>query len=118
MKRVADIVAALAGRSFRFADEAQLQAGIAEALGADGIAFEREARLDGKNRIDFLIGRVGVEVKVGGSLTDVTTQLMRYAARDEIDELVLVTSRLRHDRMPLKLNGKSLTVVTLARAFA
>jgi hypothetical protein len=118
MKSVADVVAALAARSFRFADEAQLQTAIAEALDADGIAFEREARLDGKNRIDFLIGRVGLEVKVAGSLSNITEQLMRYAARDEIDALVLVTSRLQHDRMPLKLRGKPLTVVALARAFA
>lgn len=115
---VARILEALTTRAFRFVSEDDLQRGLAEAFTADGIAFEREAPLSKRDRIDFMIGGVGIEVKTGGALAALTEQLIRYAAADRVRELVLVTSHLRLANLPRTIGGKKLTVITLPRAFA
>ncbi len=62
------------------------------------VSFDREARLDARSRIDFLVpdapGRVGIEVKVAGTPDNVRRQLTRYAPH--VDALLLVTTRVRH----------------------
>lgn len=49
--------------------EEELQLGVSQQLDAMGVQFCREARLASPDRIDFLVGEVGVEVKVNGSVT-------------------------------------------------
>lgn len=72
---------------------------------------EREVRLAPRDRIDLLVGRVGVECKVAGNAESVLRQLRRYAESDRIDALILVTSRAAHSRMPATVGGKPLHVV-------
>lgn len=108
----ADVADALRRYRFRFADEARLQELIGQALAKEGVAFEREARLDARNRIDFLAGRVGIEVKVAGSVADVRRQVDRYARFERIDGLVLVTAKAAH-RLPPEVGGKPLETVSL-----
>jgi hypothetical protein len=100
---------------FNYEDEDRLQEGIAAALTAAGFEVEREVRLTRGSRIDLLVGRVGIEVKVAGTPIDVASQLARYALCDRIDGLVLVTSRPRH-RMVSVVEGKPVEVVQLAGA--
>lgn len=90
-------------------DEDALQRGIARALETEGIAFEREVRR-GADRIDFVVGRVGIECKIKDPVSKVTRQLYRYALWDTIDQLVCVTSVGRHRLLPSMLNGKPITV--------
>lgn len=81
----------------------------------------RELRLsDLRSRIDIFVSApvehgvvagVGIEVKIKGSAADVLRQLERYAKCEEITELVLVTTKSSHLRMPATLNGKPLTVI-------
>jgi hypothetical protein len=115
---VARIMEVLASRSFRFVTEDDLQRGLAEAFTADGIPFEREVPLTKRDRIDFVTGQIGVEVKIGGALSALTEQLLRYSKSDRVKELVLVTSHLRLGNLPLEIGGKRLTIVTLSRGFA
>lgn len=82
-------------------------------LQEEGIAFAREFIIDSKSRIDFLVGAVGLEVKVGGSLAAVTRQLFRYAQVEVIKELVLVSSRQFHNQLPAEMNGKPLRAISL-----
>jgi hypothetical protein len=96
---------------FRYSSEDQLQEGLAGALAAAGIVAEREVRLGPRDRIDLLAGRVGIEVKVKGAASDVARQLARYASSDRVDELVLVTTRSSHWRVPRTVNGKPVVVV-------
>jgi hypothetical protein len=111
---VADTVAAaIRRRQFPFGDEDQLQEGIAAALTEDGFDVEREVRLGARDRIDLLVGRVGVEIKIDGASARVLSQLRRYARHDAVDELVLVTRCTRHTA-PAALEGKPVTVVNLA----
>lgn len=114
----ARIMEAIATRSFRFVSEDDLQRGLAEAFAADGFSFVREVPLSKRDRIDFLVGDVGIEVKIGGALSALTEQLLRYAKADRVRELVLVTSHQRLGNLPREIGGKKLTVVTLSRAFA
>lgn len=97
-----------------FHDEAELQAGIEKILKAAGIEFLREVRLSGKDRIDFQIGRLGIEAKVDGSLSAVTRQLHRYAQLETIGELLLVTTRAIHLDAATILNGKKIEVYYLS----
>jgi hypothetical protein len=114
----ADVVLALRGVNFRFVSEAELQEGIARVLTERGLAFEREVKLAAADRIDFLVGTVGIEVKVDGPLSALTRQIYRYAKHDRIDGLLVVSSlnRLAFG-MPAAINGKPVTVHVVSRAF-
>lgn len=94
----------------RVCSEVELQAWIARVLDAHGIAHVREAALGDAGRPDFLVGRVAVEVKVGGSRTALIRQVQRYAAHPDVSEVVVVTTRLAH-RLPATLAGKPVGVV-------
>jgi hypothetical protein len=110
---VDQVVAVIAAHRFGHATEAELQDGVAEALAIAGYRALREVRLSARDRIDLLVDRVGVEVKVGGSAAGVARQLERYAASGEVDALVLASSRRHHLAMPGRLGGKPVVVVSL-----
>jgi hypothetical protein len=99
----------LAGYRFDCATEQALQDGIETAL-AD-VPHEREKALSPKDRPDFMVGSVAVEVKVGGGLSALIRQLHRYASHDCVSEILVVTSRLRLANLPNWLNGKRVTAI-------
>jgi hypothetical protein len=114
-----DLASFLAGWRFRFDGEKALQAAIAGALDAAGVPFEREVRLGRAGTIDFLVaGGIGLEVKVGGSVADLTRQLFRYAGEDRVREVVLATTRRAHAFPDATMQGKPARCVVLAGAFA
>jgi hypothetical protein len=96
---------------FHFNTETDLQNGIEQWL-TGKFEFRREVELNDADRIDFLVGAVGVEVKIGGSRADVIRQLHRYAQCDQIEALLLVTTRVRHE-MPDTINNKPLRTFSL-----
>lgn len=112
------IVRCLSAARFTFVNELELQDGIQKLLEGEGLSFRREARLSATDRIDFLIGETGLEVKTDGSLNDVLRQLHRYAQLDQIQALILVTNRARHNDMPDTLNHKPLRVINISMAGA
>jgi len=113
-----DVVRILDRAPLQFVSEDDLQESIRAALVSAGIPAERERRLsDGRSRIDlFVEPGVGVEVKIDGSWAAVVRQLQRYAKCPEITELVLVTSRSKHHRIPTELEGKPVHLVSLIGA--
>jgi hypothetical protein len=113
MARAEEIRAVLAGYRFRFASERELQDGVARVLEGAGFAHRREAPLGDAGTIDFLVGDVGVEIKIKGALAQVTRQLHRYAEEPSVRELLLVTGSARLDRLPASLCGKPLGVLHL-----
>lgn len=113
-EEAARIAALIGGQRYRYRDEDRLHAGIEQVLAAAGVEAVAEARLSGRDRIDFLAGRTGIEVKIAGSNADVTRQLRRYASHPEITALVLVTTRARHRGIPKAVGGKPVLVVFLS----
>lgn len=102
---------------FLFASEDQLQGALDQVLTGAGLHVDREVALSRGDRVDLLVdGRIGVEVKVGGSPVAVARQLQRYAHHDRIEHLVLVTAVATHASLPEEIGGKSLTVVSLLMA--
>jgi hypothetical protein len=102
----------LSGYTFNFANEKDLQEAIALIFTKEKIPFEREKELPGCGRIDFMLGDIGLEVKVGHAYADVVRQLHRYAKEECLSTLILVTTRLLH-QMPAEINGKPLITVNL-----
>lgn len=95
-----------------YANEDELQAGLAAALTEAGYEVQREVRLTPRDRIDLLVGDVGIEVKIAGDYARVNRQLERYAASDQVASLILVTNRHRHNP-PAAIAGKPVSVVRL-----
>lgn len=106
---------ALLGHRFYCPNEATLQEAIANVFNEARIPFVRECRLSSRDRVDFLVGDgIAVEVKVDGSLSEVLRQLHRHAQHDDVDQIVLVTTRAMHKAgMPASLGGKPVSVVHL-----
>jgi len=112
------IVSAIRGARFSFATEAELQAGIARILAAAGIDAAREVVLSARDRIDFLVGNVGVEVKIDGSHSALLRQLDRYAGLPQIGALVVVCGSTRLGRLPAALRDKPVRGVTILRGLS
>lgn len=104
------ILGVLESAAFTFTSEADLQAGLQTVLSSAGLPVEREVALSPADRIDFLVDRVGIEVKTQGSWIAVTKQCQRYAASDRLDSLIIVTNKASHLACPSAIGGKPLTV--------
>lgn len=107
--------AILAGYTFTFTQERQLQDGIAVALELAGVTFSREHVLSAKDRIDFLIDRLGLEVKIGGSPTGLIRQIHRYAQHEALDAILVVVGRIRLAQLPETINGKPILTFDAVR---
>ncbi len=120
MSATSDLIAVLLAAEimkhrFRYGNEIELQDGLAALLTRNGLVFEREVRLDAKDRIDFMIAPdIGLEVKCKGRLGDVHRQIVRYARQPRIHTLMLVTDRHQLTQgLPDTLHGTTLVVVSL-----
>lgn len=109
------IVAALASvRTPAQPEEYDIHAAVARALAAAGLAFEHEYRLGPRCRIDFRVGRVGIEVKKGRPpASRLAKQLRRYLASDALDGVIVVTQRAT--AVPKEICGKPVVLVSLNR---
>lgn len=101
-----ELIELLRSYQIPFGNEAAMQEGIEQILKAEGVKYSREHVFGPRDRIDFLIGRIGLECKVDSSKAVVAAQLLRYAERPEIDGLILVTSRHTHAFPQTELGGK------------
>lgn len=108
------LISAIVAHRFRYVSEAELQEGLAQVLAASGFGFSREHALSRADRIDFLVGTVGLEVKIDGGLSEVTRQVHRYLKYAELEGLVLVTTRAMHQRLPTTILGKPVGIAYLS----
>lgn len=99
------IIDAIRACRFCWSTEDELQQGVAAALEAAGYIAAREVRLNAHDRIDLVVGRIGIEVKTAGTWRDVRRQLERYARSGRFDTLVLVTTRPTHRRIGADIAG-------------
>ena len=95
-------------------EEYDIHAEIARALEAAGIAYEHEYRLGPRRRIDFRVGRIGIEVKKGRPVSaQLRAQLARYLESDALDAVIVVTQRVT--RLPERIDGKPVYIISLNR---
>jgi hypothetical protein len=109
------IQAILAGKMFPLSDEKRLQNAIEDELQRAGVIVKREYRLSTKDIIDFMVGSVGIEVKIKGGKLDIYRQLERYAEHELVSHLILVTNVAMG--LPPDIKGKPTSIINLARAW-
>ena len=94
--------------------EYDIHARITAALNDSGIEFTHEYKLGPRCRIDFRVGRIGIEVKKGRPVTaDLNRQLRRYLESDELDGMIVVTQRAVN--LPATICGKPVYLLSLNR---
>jgi hypothetical protein len=111
-QRISELADVIGRHRYRFSNERDLQDGIQRVLELNSIGHSREYRLTGHDIVDFLVGDVGIEVKVSGSPVQVYRQLARYAESEEIAGLILVTARTQLSPAKIIL-GKPVKTVKL-----
>ena len=95
-------------------EEYEIHGAIAEALAAAGLEYEHEYRLGPRRRIDFRVGRIGIEVKKGRPASSaLAAQLRKYLESDELDAVIVVTQRVT--RVPNAIDGKPVRLLSLNR---
>lgn len=105
----------LAVRYLHLTNEKALQDEIAARLDDCGVAYHKEAKVSG-GAIDFLVGGIGVEVKIKGQRRAIYRQLEKYAEDENISHLILLTSIA--SPMPAEINGKPVTVLNIGGLWA
>ncbi len=93
-----------------FQCETDLQNAIETLLSKAGISYRREVALSRRDRPDFMVETVALEVKTKGSPAQVTRQLYRYAEHESVGSLLLVTTLAKLRVMPEELRGKPVVV--------
>lgn len=110
--RVTDALCAI--RCGASAAEEELHAQVAQALWAAGIEAAHEVRLAPHCRIDFMAGKIGIEIKKKRpERAKLLAQLARYAACPQVRALVVVAPR--GVNLPGRIGGKPVTMLALER---
>lgn len=104
---------------YRFADEYDLQDGIAEALRLAEVPFERELIVKG-GRLDFLVegddSKLAIEVKVTCPRRQVERQITRYIEGGQVEGVLVVAMTTKAAALPEEIAGKPVSTVVLAAA--
>lgn len=103
-------------KTYRYSvgSEDSFQRGVEQVLYRHRIPFLREHQLGPEyGRIDFYLpdGKLGIELKVKGSPSQVLRQLHRYAQCPDVAVLILLTARARLAFSPMKINGRAVFAV-------
>lgn len=104
--------------AYSFGDEKQFHDGLATALFEDGIIFTREHVAGPKDRFDFFCENgIVIEAKIKGSLSEALRQVDRYCQRNDVNAVVIVTTRLwgatAKLRSDAQLHGKPVRLVAV-----
>ncbi len=110
-----EIAAILSRKRFTLATEKDVQSEIEKVLNQAVGEYQREVELDNNNTIDFMVGSIGIEVKIKGAKAAIYKQLQRYAQFDEITALIFVSSRTMG--IPETINDKPIYVVNMSKAW-
>jgi hypothetical protein len=109
----AAIEAAVRRGRYSYSQETELHLGLEAAMRAAGLTPTPEVALNRRDRIDFLVGRCGVEVKIKGTRDALHRQVMRYAESPLVDELLVITTVIAHRGLPATIGGKPLSVLVI-----
>lgn len=98
-----------------FVAEDELHAAIGLAFAAAGIAFEHEVDTP-QGRLDFRVGSIPIEVKVGGSRAALLRQIDRYASGDAPCVVVVTSLRRLALQLPATIHEKPVHAILVRRA--
>lgn len=95
-------------------EEAEIHSAVAQALNAAGIAHIHEYKLAPGQRIDFISGKIGIEVKKSRpAASQLRRQLTRYLENAELDAMIVVLQK--PCALPACICAKPVYVVALNR---
>lgn len=104
---------ALSSCRFRFASEIDLQDGIEKCFKIKGIDYLREYQLTAKDRPDFFVDGVAVEIKTKGGLAPLLRQIVRYAEHEDVKAVFVVGTPYWLQQVPDQLCGKPVKALRL-----
>lgn len=110
-----EIIRFIEARQFPLSSEKRAQEALQAALEANGVAFEREVTLGDGDIIDFMIGNVGIEMKIKGQRLAIYRQCERYCAHDQVACIVLATNAAMG--LPAEIKGKPAYLASLSRGW-
>lgn len=111
------IAALIERHGINITTEIAAQQRIGQLLAGDGLSVQAEVALNARDRIDFLCGSVGIEVKIsGGRRRDIFRQLERYAASARVGALVIATGGAWPSGMA-RVGGKPLLFASLNKGW-
>ena len=114
----ARLASLLGGYHYRYGSEVQLHQALSTVLTDAGFEHEREVALDARNRADFWLEGIVIEVKVDGSLAAALRQCQRYLALPQVHAVLLASTQRWADTAMAKrpeLAGKPFHIVRLRR---
>lgn len=108
--KAADVSDLLARYRIAGMSESVVQGQIERVLLSEGVDFRREVEIAKGDRIDFMVGSVGIEVKTKGSRAQIIRQLARYVRNEQVEEIILAaTSRRILASAPDEITGMPIT---------
>lgn len=102
------ILRAFDGFAVRAVEESDLQEAVARILRGSRVEFDEQVQLAPGERIDFMCGSVGLELKTKGGVSPLLRQLHRYAAHERVSALIVVTTRRALAALPRAIGEKPL----------
>jgi hypothetical protein len=94
--------------------ERELEDQIVTRLTKLGVSFDRQVIASKDDRFDLLVsGGIVLEIKVGGSASELLRQVERYAQFDYVTHIFVITTRAAHRKILSAgpLHGKSVEVL-------
>lgn len=106
----------LSKHKFSLDTEDLLKQQMAQVFTQHDISFKKEYSFDPKNRVDFLVEDIAIEVKIRSATSmQIYRQCKRYCELDGVGSLVLVTNKSMG--FPKEINGKPCYVINLGRSW-
>lgn len=115
-EQVREIARVIEAARVRSSTETQAHDDVEAALASAGMAVQREVIIDARSRIDLMVGRIAIEVKVGGAKRAIWRQVHRYAEHPDVDGVVLATG-VALPRSQMDAAGKPFAVASLSRGW-
>jgi len=112
---IGDIIKLLSTKRFIITDEKELQKSIEDVFKASGAQYKREFILDQKNRPDFFIDGIAIEIKIKGNAKKIYKQCERYCQFNNVKSLLLITNRSMG--FPEQINGKDCYIMNLGKSW-
>lgn len=114
IEQLDQIFTLLMSHKFSLENEKDLQVEIENIFNKWGVKNQREVRLSDKDIIDFMVGDIGLEIKLGGQAKRIYRQMQRYCAHDKIKAIVLITNKSMG--LPREIDSKPTYILNLGRA--